>query len=107
MKGGSHGRLSNCFGEADGAVRNCNHDCNYRMITGETQRYKASLEISHLGPGDTPRYSLLWIQVLVLAREWRFKSSHPHHQDYKHVSILRELLALLDATVTVLVTIQI
>jgi len=32
---------------------------------------------------DTPKYRISQIQVLVLARAWRFKSSRPHHLEYQ------------------------
>jgi len=56
----------------------CNEHCNDGAKTGETGRYGFILRISGLGLGDTPRYSQVWFQALVLSREWRFKSSHPH-----------------------------
>ncbi len=56
------------------------------MKNRDTRRYRHLHEISPLGRHDTRRYSLIWIQVLVLAREWRFKSSHPHQVHNKALS---------------------
>jgi len=64
--------------KSDEGIRYCNPDCNHRGKNGETGRYTPTREISRLGRHDTRRYTQNWLQVLVGATPWSFKSSHPH-----------------------------
>ena len=70
-------RCERAFGAPDEA-RECNEKCNDDRKRRETRRYRRLIRINVLRLHDTPRNSLKSFQVLVSARTWRFKSSHPH-----------------------------
>ena len=42
----------------------------------------------------TPRNLVKYLQVLVLAREWRFKSSHPHQVDSQRPKVVEIIEAI-------------
>jgi len=73
------------FAKREQIVRNCHDYCNDEARIHDTWRNPVSNKISNLGPGDTRRYTLFWIEVLAGAISWGFKSPSPHQVQNKEV----------------------